>query len=186
MTDLTLKNLLAYAILWALNGLVVCLAAAIAAGALWGFGEGGFFEPIRAGVGAALGLIGTALAMWLAANRPRLGREDISSLVSEVGHLNAKGVLVNFLHGGQVVAPLSDDEFQRMARLIVDEIRDRMEAPAEPHTMPAGSTVPAETVRTMGLLWGNSARLPTAESGLLSQPPRYMNPNERPARERTV
>lgn len=133
MTDLTLRNALTYLALWVLNALIGCLALAVATGKLWGFGEGGFFEPIAPSLAAGLTLIGSGLALWLAANRPKLGREDVSALVREIGTIRARAILADVLHGYQPSAPaLTDDDLDRLADHIYERIEARMlAAPAE-------------------------------------------------------
>jgi hypothetical protein len=126
MTAPTLRNLLGYTVLWALNALVGWLALQIAAGAVWGFHTGQAFAEHAAGTAGTLTVIASGLAFWLAANRPRLGREDISALVNEVGAIDARAVLRGWLDGLDAPAPppLTDEEVTRLARAIVSEMGD--------------------------------------------------------------
>lgn len=124
-----LRNLAVYVGLWLVNTLLGCLALAVANGRLWGFEPGGILEPSGASVSAALIVVGTALTGWLAANRPRLGREDISALVNEVGTIRVRMLLADLVHGGRQAAPgavLTDAELDRLADRLYARIAARL------------------------------------------------------------
>lgn len=129
MTDLTIKNLLLYLLVCAADALAVCLAAALGAGRVPGFGDGGFFEPITPLAIGFLAVVIPSLATWLAANRPKLGREDVSALVSEIGALDAKAILSDALYGrrqDEASAALTIDEINVMADRIYERIAARL------------------------------------------------------------
>lgn len=102
MTPLTLRNLLTYILIWALVMVLGWLATLIATGMLWGFRPG---EPLADGAAqASVALLAgaSALGTWLSANRPRLGREDISALVTEIGAINVRTILSDVVYRQRV------------------------------------------------------------------------------------
>lgn len=135
MGDLTLRNLLIYCLVGAAEALAVCLAAAFGAGSVPLFREGEFFAPISGGVIAGLAVAIPALGTWLAANRPKLGREGISTLVGEIGALDASVILSAWRDRRQVpsLAPeeldrIADHMYERIAAKLTDAA-PRPEAP---------------------------------------------------------
>jgi hypothetical protein len=131
VTPLTLRNALAYVALWALNALVAWVALKIASGVLIGFAPGEPFADQAQGTAATLTLIASGLSFWLAAHRPRLGREDINSLINEVGTFDARGALLSVLRGyDEPVPPLTDDETTRIADAVYARIEARMRGEA--------------------------------------------------------
>lgn len=83
MTDLAFRNLLMYVLLWVANVLAICAAAALAAGTMPGFQEGQFFAPASSVVLGSLMLAVPTLTGWLAANRPRIGSEQLAADVDK-------------------------------------------------------------------------------------------------------
>ena len=98
---------------------------------------------------ALLALAIPALGTWLAANRPRLGREEISHLVGEIGAINARDVLRDAFYGNRQTTVMADIELVRMADLVFERISARMRGedptrlypPPEPRvrTIPGGT-----------------------------------------------
>lgn len=79
MTELQFRNVLVYVLLWVLVALAGPLGTTIGTGAVPGFGDGEPLAPARGEVAGALALLMTAGGMYLAANRPRVGSEQIAA-----------------------------------------------------------------------------------------------------------
>ena len=77
MTHEQLNNLFIYVALWLLMGLASALAVGIGAGVVPVFREGELLATSREVFAAALGFLATGLGTWLAANRPKLGTEEV-------------------------------------------------------------------------------------------------------------
>lgn len=88
MTTATFQNVLIYgviAIAVAMGGLA---GIAIGSGAVDGFHDGQAFASVRIEVAGAIALMVSAGGQWLAANRPRVGGEQIAA---QVDTLKASG-----------------------------------------------------------------------------------------------
>jgi hypothetical protein len=128
MTKLTWRNALAYLALWALNALVAWVALNIASGAIIGFAPGEPFAAQAQGTATTLTLIASGLSFWLAAHRPRLGREDINNLINEVGTFDALGALRSLRHSyDESIPPLTDEETTHIADKIYERIETRIQ-----------------------------------------------------------
>lgn len=79
MTNAELQNRLIYALITIMVLLSGPLAIAISSGTFPGFEDGTQLASIREQLGAAIGTLVTIGGMWLAANRPRLGSEQLAA-----------------------------------------------------------------------------------------------------------
>lgn len=141
MTDLQLRNILIYCLLWVAVAIAGPLGFAISSGAVPGFGDGEALASARGEIAGALALLVTAGGMYLAANRPRVGSEEIAAQVDaeRKGGTSRRALTVRRKRSAE---KLPDIQVQQLA----DELEQRLKAtPAE------GDVTPAPVAPTVAL-----------------------------------
>jgi hypothetical protein len=120
-------------------------------------------------------ILSTAPLVVAGLGLPRLGHEPVAALVSQVGTANAQAALeteaVKQAVGGASDEPFTPEQVDQIAGRLL-ELRAEHEPPADDDAPPSG-----------GVQEGPSG---VHSSGLISQPPRFLNRVERTAGEQTV
>jgi len=83
MTNLELRNLLTYGLIAVLAAVLGLLGTLVSAGSIYGFQPGEPLATIAPQLAGIITTITAGLAIWLAANRPRLGSATLAAQVDE-------------------------------------------------------------------------------------------------------
>ena len=123
MTPAQIRNLLIHTGLALASMLAIAVGAALAGGTMPGFREGEFFAPAAPTFVALIALLTPILTSAVAATRPKLGQEETSALVKEVGPEAAKAALEVEAIAQQTGASIDDRLFTPAQ---VDQIAGRL------------------------------------------------------------